>query len=99
MDWVGFNEAGATMAPETARARAETAVNRDRFNEAGATMAPETVPKEIMKNLVTKASMRPGQQWPRKLGGRRGGRAVAGGFNEAGATMAPETIVRGTTKA
>ena len=62
------------------------------FNEAGATMAPETM-RDLRENLlqVRAASMRPGQQWPRK---RFRALMLPPGslcFNEAGATMAPET--------
>ena len=92
------------------------------FNEAGATMAPETAVLEPRLDLpLVRPSMRPGQQWPRKLA-RPAPRALGGAFdpsmrpgqqwprkparssrstdryisfNEAGATMAPETPVRG----
>ena len=36
------------------------------FNEAGATMAPETVWINGKRARGIRASMRPGQQWPRK---------------------------------
>ena len=60
-----FNEAGATMAPETSSARPARTDGRG-FNEAGATMAPETQVGQARGAHGPEASMRPGQQWPRK---------------------------------
>ena len=61
----GFNEAGATIAPETMSiwglSRRLTS-----FNEAGATIAPETDDGHVPGASAAPASMRPGQQSPRK---------------------------------
>ena len=81
------------MAPETwGRASSSCSATR-RFNEAGATMAPETSGRGAGRMLCPAASMRPGQQWPRKRAIKcESAPSVLAGFNEAGATMAPETV-------
>ena len=89
---LSFNEAGATIAPETS-ARAVMRYERTlRFNEAGATIAPETAHGWPAIGRGNRASMRPGQQSPRKRErpGSQGHDPER--FNEAGATIAPETI-------
>ncbi len=63
-----FNEAGATIAPETPRCWCAGSSYPSRFNEAGATIAPETLSQAHPWLSATPiASMRPGQQSPRKL--------------------------------
>ena len=79
------------MAPETPFVSSGM-LTLPRFNEAGATMAPETLVRQVMWWRQTPASMRPGQQWPRKLHGLPTASCPhKHSFNEAGATMAPET--------
>ena len=65
-------------------------VRRPGFNEAGATIAPEMIMVEIRERVTRNASMRPGQQSPRKSPGRPGLPCLRTRFNEAGATIAPE---------
>ena len=62
----GFNEAGATTAPETCRPALFSLTIFTSFNEAGATTAPETIETARSMTAVQWASMRPGQQPPRK---------------------------------
>ena len=61
-----FNEAGATIAPETRRRRKWARNDGTGFNEAGATIAPETEYRGGPDRNRPRASMRPGQQSPRK---------------------------------
>ena len=86
-----FNEAGATIAPETWRRWRRSTRSARRFNEAGATIAPETAHMIVDARARTKASMRPGQQSPRKRPSRLPRPRRRACFNEAGATIAPET--------
>ena len=85
-----FNEAGATIAPETTRDRTAPACSPC-FNEAGATIAPETLSSGSAWRWGAWASMRPGQQSPRKPADAALGGGDRISFNEAGATIAPGT--------
>ena len=90
--WPRFNEAGATIAPETCRVWPFVVfAYHTRFNEAGATIAPETPDPARSSSRSAHASMRPGQQSPRKPSAARKAGSVTWCFNEAGATIAPET--------
>ena len=87
-----FNEAGATIAPETANSTSIPGARNRRFNEAGATIAPETLEPCLDFIPYRLASMRPGQQSPRKRVRKRNAHMPFSCFNEAGATIAPETV-------
>ena len=92
----GFNEAGATIAPETPRGGHEPT------GAPAASMRPgQQSPRKrrhggnAEKGLH--ASMRPGQQSPRKRACMDLKELAEKGFNEAGATIAPETAFRRCT--
>ena len=85
-----FNEAGATIAPEIPPPSRGGPGAIQRFNEAGATIAPEMRRLGCAHGSWTPASMRPGQQSPRKWWRVCGSAARCSCFNEAGATIAPE---------
>ena len=88
---VRFNEAGATIAPETSAAPLPLAAHRLASMRPGQQSPRKPRGRSHSSLSSVRASMRPGQQSPRKPGAPRRPRCPSRCFNEAGATIAPET--------